>query len=277
MKEEYCTIFNMCFPNFHMTYERFCSLLEDEGSVYFEHSEDGNVVAFAILKDFAIRLICVIPGKQRMGIGTKLLQDIEQYMESKGYEKVITGGVSSRLFIGAVSDSWHFFENRGYKAVGGCDEMLLKLDEFNSERYALHGSETAKYGWYEGDMKEIHAAVASVDDNWVQYYTDSENIYVARVDGRIASFCLVDTDCNNYLTDRYGRIGMPGCVGTVPEYRNKGIGLEMVANVTEYLKEQGMNVSFIYYTGVADWYRKIGYQIFLSEIFGEKIFCEGRF
>lgn len=63
---------------------------------------------------------------------------------------------------------------------------------------------------------------------------------------------------------------MPGCVGCVPEYRNKGIALEMIANVTQYLKEQGMDISFIFYTGVARWYEKIGYETFLREIFGEK-------
>ena len=44
----------------------------------------------------------------------------------------------------------------------------------------------------------------------------------------------------------------------------------MVARVTEYLKIKGMVVSFIYFTGVAEWYEKIGYKTFLSECFGIK-------
>lgn len=275
MKEEYCSIFNECFPQFHMTKKRFDELLENDGNVYFEHSEMGEVVAFAIVNSFAIRLICVIPAKQKAGIGTKLLADIEDYIKSKGYEKVITGGVSSHLFIGAVSDSWYFFEKAGYRQAGGCDEMLLHLKDFCREKYKLHGSDIAQYGWYEGSIEELHAAVASVDESWVQYFTDPKKIYAARVGDQIASFCIVDKDCNNYLTDAYGRIGMPGCVGTVPAYRNKGIALEMIANVTEYLKEQELDVSFIYFTGVADWYKKIGYQTFLTEIFGVKCVLQG--
>lgn len=270
MKAEYCNIFNSCFPQFHMTYERFRSLLNTDKSVYFEHVEDGEVIAFAIMEDFAIRIICVMPSHQSCGIGNKLLKEIEGYAQDRGYESIITGGVSSRLFIGATSDNWHFFEKNGYRSSGGCDEMFLRLEDFSIDNCMLHGHDIAEYGWYDGDMVDIHKAVKSVDESWVQYFTNPKYIYVARVKGKIASFCLVDINCQNYLTDKYGKIGMPGCVGTVPEYRNQGIALEMVANVTEYLKNQGMDISFIYFTGVAEWYKKIGYKTFLSEVFGVK-------
>lgn len=270
MKEEYCNIYNLCFPNLKMTYERFADLLKSEKCVEFEYAEDGEICAFAILEDFAIRLICVVPSKQGQGIGTGLLSDIEAYAKGAGYEKIITGGVSSRLFIGAPDTCWKFWEKKGFSSAGGCDEMLFKLSDFRLDELKLHGSEVAEYGWYEGDMEDIHKAVAAVDEGWVQYFTNPKNIYVARVDGEIASFCLIDTNCRNYLTDMYGKIGMPGCVGTVPHFRNKGIALEMVARATDYLKEQGMDISFIFFTGVAGWYEKIGYKIFLSEVFGVK-------
>lgn len=270
MKKEYCDIFNRCFPQFMMSYERFCSLFPDEKNVFFEYEEDSKLQGFAIVEDFAIRLICVNPDKQLSKIGTRLIRDIERALKAKGYSKIITGGVSSRLFIGAASDSWGFFEKNGYEAVGECEEMLMPLKNFSMEGYAYHGHDIAEYGWFDGDIKEIQGAVSLVEEDWVQYYNDTNKIYVGRVDGEIASFCLVDENCQNYLTDKYGKIGMPGCVGTVPKYRDKGIGIEMVANVTKYLKEKGMDVSFIFFTGVAKWYSKIGYETFLTEVFGEK-------
>lgn len=270
MKEEYCNIFNLCFPQFRMSYDRFYNLLHKEECVCFEYIEMDDVVAFAIIEDFVIRMICVTPEKQKMGFGTRLLEDIEIFMKSRKYEKIVIGGVSSRVFIGAVSESWGFFEKQGYQSIGGCDEMLLELKNFCIDDYELHGSDSAEYGWYEGDLNKIHTAVACVDESWVKYFNNFENIYVAKVNGKIASFCLVDLNCQNYLTDMYGRIGMPGCVGTVPEFRNRGVALEMIANVTEYLKKQGMDVSFIYFTGVSKWYEKIGYKTYLSEVFGIK-------
>ena len=50
------------------------------------------------------------------------------------------------------------------------------------------------------------------------------------------------------------------CVGTVPEYRRQGIGLKMVQNVTQILKEKGYALGYIHYTGVGHWYAKLGYQ-----------------
>jgi len=271
MKEEFFDIFSSCFPNMKISGERFCSLLHKENCIYFEESEGDEICAFAIVEDFAIRLICVVPSKQRQGIGTKMISDIEKYARKKGFDKIIAGGVSSKLFIGATSESWGFFEKQGFISDGGCDEMLLNLEDYHMDKLSLHGSDMAEYGWYDGRPEDIRSAVSLVEESWIQYFTNSEKIYVAKVNGEIASFCLVDINCQNYLTDKYGKIGMPGCVGTVPKFRDKGIALEMVARVTEYLKCQGMDVSFIYYTGVPKWYEKIGYKTFLSERFGTKM------
>ena len=270
MKEEYFDIFTACFPSMGISYERFGNLFNKESCAFFEENEDNVTCAFAIVEDFAIRLMCVLPSKQKHGIGTKLLSNIEKYAFDKRFDKIITGGVSSKLFIGATSSSWGFFEKRGFTSVGECEEMLLRLEDFQRDKLTLHGSDIAEYGWFDGDIEDIKATVALVDESWTQYFTNLENIFVAKVNGEVASFCLVDINCQNYLTDKYAKIGMPGCVGTVPCYRNKGIALEMVARVTEYLKCQGMNVSFIYFTGVPKWYEKIGYKTFLSEYFGVK-------
>ena len=270
MKKEYFDIFSNCFPSMKITYKRFCELLHKDSCIYFECKEDNEICAFAVVEDFAIRLMCVTPSKQGKGIGTKLLSDIEKHARDKGFDKIITGGASSRLFIGAPSENWGFFEKQGFTSVGRCDEMILSLEDFQLDKLSLHGSDIAEYGWFDGNMEEIKSAVSLVEESWTQYFINPGNIYVAKVNGEIASFCIVDINCQNYLTDKYLKVGMPGCVGTVPKYRNQGIALEMVARATEYLKIQGMNVSFIYFTGVAEWYEKIGYRTFLTEYFGVK-------
>ena len=60
------------------------------------------------------------------------------------------------------------------------------------------------------------------------------------------------------------KIGGPGCVGTVFGYRRQGIGLKMVQDVTRILKDEGYDISYIHYTGVAHWYAKLGYQSILK-------------
>lgn len=270
MYEQYCEIFCRCYPAFGMSAERFESLLINDGSHIITHYEDGVPAGFIITEGAAIRLICVEPKFQHCGIGSKLISEAEAYAVENGIGELLTGGVSSKFLIGADKASWGFFEKNGFESVGGCDEMLIRLKDYTFNEDSFRGHRMAEFGWYEGDAETLREAVAAVDENWVQYFDENSRVYCATVDGKIASFCLVTLDAQNYLTDSHGRVGMPGCVGTVPEMRNNGIGIEMIARVTEYLKNEGMDISFIFFTGVADWYKKLGYEIFMTEIFGKK-------
>ena len=60
------------------------------------------------------------------------------------------------------------------------------------------------------------------------------------------------------------KIGGPGCVGTLPEYRNKGVGLSMVKYATQILKNEGFDYSYIHYTHISEWYSKLGYKTVLQ-------------
>lgn len=270
MNGKCCEIFCLCYPQFAMSRERFESLMINDGTHIIMHCEDGEAAGFALTEGAALRLICVSPGYQRRGIGSRLLAEAEKYAAEQGFEKLYTGGVSSKFLIGADKEACGFFEKKGYETVGGCDELLMRLGSFSFDESAFRGHLCAEYGWYDGDIEAMRRAVAEVEESWVQYFNEGEHIFAAKVGGEIASFCLVSTDVTNYLSDAFGRVGMPGCVGTVPKYRDRGIALEMVARVTQYLKQSGMDISFIFFTGVADWYKKLGYEIFMTEIFMEK-------
>ena len=270
MNDKLGELFCLCYPQFKVSAERFGSLLLGEGTHIITRSEDGELVGFALTEGPALRLICVKPEHRNRGIGSALLADAESCVCGLGFEKLYTGGVSSKFLIGADKNSAGFFEKQGFVTVGGCDELLIRLDEFSFDESAFRGHNIAEYGWYDGDREALRRAVAEVDENWVQYFGDDDRVYAATVNGEIASFCLVSTDVVNYLSDSFGRVGMPGCVGTVPEYRDRGIAIEMVARVTQYLRDSGMDISFIFFTGVADWYKKLGYEIFMTEVFMEK-------
>ena len=263
-------IFSCCYPQFRLTRKSFENLMIHSDSHIISYPDERNTLGFAIIEGSAIRMICVDPVFQRQGIGASLLAEAEKYLYDQGYDKIYTGGVSSKFLIGADKATAGFFENNSFSIVGGCDEMLMKLDSFHFDERMYRGHFCAEYGWYNGNADTIAKAVAKVEESWIKYFDARSHIYVATVDNEIASFCLVDTDVKNYLTDAYGRVGMPGCVGTVPRFRNRGIALEMVARVTQYLKDSGMDISFIFFTGVADWYKKVGYETFITEVFMEK-------
>ncbi|MBR6102890.1 MAG: GNAT family N-acetyltransferase [Ruminococcus sp.] len=274
MNEGYRDILYSCYPRFNMSLESFERLMIHEDTHIIPHYEDGVLAGFALVDAPAVRLICVRPEYQRRGIGSALLAEAESYSAEQGFDRLLTGGVSSKFLIGADKSTAGFFEKKGYDTVGGCDEMLLELDKFSFDESAFRGHLCAEYGWYEGSTEALHKAVAEVKESWVKLYDGSSPVYAATVGGELASFCMVTKDVKNYLSDAYGRVGMPGCVGTVPRFRDRGIGIEMIARVTQYLKDSGMDISHIFFTGVADWYKKLGYETFMTEVFMEKQFTK---
>lgn len=140
------------------------------------------------------------------------------------------------------------------------DEMVLSLDRFDPCKYDRKLDGNITFGYYQGDLSEIKKAVERVDQDWPQYYTKEQRIYCGYIDGKIASFCMIaDLGIHN-INGRTVKVGGPGCVGTIPEYRDRGIGLTMVKHVTQILKEEGYDYSYIHYTGDAPWYEKLGYE-----------------
>ena len=71
----------------------------------------------------------------------------------------------------------------------------------------------------------------------------------------IASFCFL----SEFGTVDGIRIGGPGCVGTVPEYRRRGIGSAMVRRAAPILRDDGCHISWIHYTHIPRWYMDMGY------------------
>lgn len=112
------------------------------------------------------------------------------------------------------------------------------------------------FGEYHGELAALREAVAQVDEDWVRYFTQGCRYYCALDGDKIVAFCGL-TDMGRFQSLH---IGGPGCVGTIPEYRERGIGLEMVRLATEALRRDGFDLSWIHYTHLARWYMKLGYQ-----------------
>ena len=141
------------------------------------------------------------------------------------------------------------------------EEMILRLNDFDLSKYNKKPDDNnISFGFYNGSIVELKKAVEKVDPDWINFFDADSRIYCGYVNGIIASFCLVDDMGVYKIGDRKIRVGGPGCVGTLPEYRNKGIGLTMVKHVTKILKDEGYDYSYIHFTGVSEWYKKLGYK-----------------
>lgn len=160
-----------------------------------------------------------------------------------------------------------FFEKENIRTMNEewtYEEMILRLDEFDPEAYRKTFDGSVSFGLYTGGPGELHAAVEKVIPQWVPLYDGKSRVYCGFIDGRIASFCMIEDMGEHMLDGKPVKIGGPGCVGTVPEYRNRGVALMMVKDVTQILKDEGYDISYIHYTGVAPWYSKLGYRTILK-------------
>jgi GNAT superfamily N-acetyltransferase len=175
--------------------------------------------------------------------------------EKKDYEALFREmhpGFFEKEHIRSMNEEWTY------------EEMILRLDEFDPDAYRKTFDSSVSFGIYHGGMNELYEAVEKVIPEWVPLYDEKSRVYCGFINGKIASFCMIEDMGEHTLDGRRVKIGGPGCVGTVPEYRKNGIGLMMVKDVTQILKDEGYDLSYIHYTGVAPWYQKLGYRTVLK-------------
>lgn len=157
----------------------------------------------------------------------------------------------------------HFFESADIRGLDGSetfDEMIMLLDRYDAGAFTISIPDDITFGFFGGDTGELQKTVAKVDKDWTEYFDGQSRVYCAYAGGRIVSFCIADDMGTFDICGRTFRVGGPGCVGTIPEYRGRGIGLALVKNMTGILKDEGVGISYIHYTAVADWYAKLGYR-----------------
>lgn len=140
------------------------------------------------------------------------------------------------------------------------DEMILCLKDFDPAKYVKQFGPEVSFDYFKGDINELKAQIKKVDESWPQWFNEKQTLFCGYIDGKVACFCMIE-DFGTYEIDgKMARVGGPGCVGTVPEFRNKGLGLTMVNKATQIAKELGYDYSYIHYTGVPGWYAKLGYE-----------------
>lgn len=169
----------------------------------------------------------------------------------------------------ALFNSLHpcFFDRADIRALPEderFEEMLLPLGGFDAHVYDRKPAPDISFGFYSGDIGELRRCVEAVERGWSEFFSESCRVFCGYVGGRLASFCIVENMGAHCINGRTFRVGGPGCVGTLPEYRCRGIGLSMVGQATQLLKDEGFDYSYIHYTAIAKWYEKLGYMPILK-------------
>lgn len=271
-------IFRNCFKEFTLDFESFKRLTFRKGIKILTKKVDDKIVGYIIYYKNRINLLCVDPSFQNQGIGSELLAKAEEDITSTNeYKDIVLGRSKILLASVCTKDEYyerkgaHFFKRRGYTSLGYCEEMSLDLSKYdiNKTKYN-HDIEGVSFDFFKGSKEDLLAAVALVDKAWLDCFDSPECIYVAMKDDKVVSFCNITVGDVTKLTNENSLVGNVGCVGTIPSARKQGIGLTLVAKATEILKERGVNIAHIHYTGVAPWYRKLGYETYIYYWFAHK-------
>lgn len=252
-------IFRDVLSQLSVTEEQFRHITDIDNCTVFRE-EDG----VALIKENRIVFIGVAEKSRGKGIGKRLLSQCENHAMEQGFDRIGASG----FITGIPHTGLDFFRAMGYETGGTGVEMGMDISGFEP----LLPDTDITYDFLSGRYEELKKAVAYVDEEWVQYFSEDSNVYCGFKNGEIACFCLVDFDAECILSDENSKVTSIGCVGTVPKFRRNGYGLKMVENATLISKEKGCNKGFIHQTHLESWYGKLGYKTVIKFSPVRKIF-----
>ena len=240
-----------------------------QANVITETNQSGSLIGAAITVKDVIAAIFVDKSSRGNGIGSKLLDKAEEHIRQQGNKTAVLGGMVIYQGAPIAGDNISFFEKRGYQGEEITVNMAAKLADFDASKLDIYPAPDYIRFRYEKpeEHEKLLKAIESVEPNWVQYFSKpspksriktliAEDIR----NGAIAGF--VTTEPNAATFEHDGLItGSMGCVGVVPEYRRLGIGLRMVADGMQKLKEQRDQAVELTYIVLTDWYSRLGLTI----------------
>lgn len=272
-------IYNKSIPYLRTDHNAFISRLGLEGnSTYYIEEVDGTPVGFTVVNQNGILALCVLPEYRNRGIGTKLLYKAENHIKKQGYKHIALGFSEETYLCQGVPYNNHynpcgFFEEHGYSANWSSIDMVLQLDEFSLEKNEIPAApETVVFHYAQKkDLESLLDSVAKVDPSWCRYFDISkETVYIAEEGDQVLGFVILVQKGLSFSTNFNGRVAGLGCLGVIPENRERGIGLQLAARATYELKQIGYDYSYLSYTWLEDWYGSLGYKTYARFWMGEK-------
>lgn len=269
----YYELYQRCFPDYPTTPETFQSILRPDLAHVIVHTVEDRLVGYVMVHDNSIPLLCVDEDYRGRGIGSTLLTKAERTISALGRHKAVLGCGPHYLLQGVPDGpAVDFFQHRGYAAGWTSINMELDLASFDPASLAIPPApEGLTFRLAEkSDIPALLKAVEAAEPGWVSIFADcTDPILLAGLDGEIAGFEILSPD-GGHFTRPGQRIGSVGCVGVVPDMRERGIGMAMVAEGCSWLKSKNCTQIELRYTWLESWYGKLGFRTVSRQWMGEK-------
>lgn len=223
----------------------------------------------------AIVSILVEKIHQRKGAGTKLINVATEELKQYGIKRISLGSGGYSYFWPGVpknlGSAIKFFEKLGWQYSETSVDMTIKLKEYETPSRVIERTnnlgitfELAK----NGQIKDILDFEKKNFPDWYKYFSSTvdknelDDILIAKSSqGKIFGSVLIDRDKKVWNRLLGNKVGALGALGVSEDARGQGVGLALAAKGTEILKAGGVDVCYLGWTWLIDWYGKLGYKV----------------
>jgi GNAT superfamily N-acetyltransferase len=220
-----------------------------------------------------LTLLLIDPTRQRHGVGTELLSRAEQKLRERGVHSLALGAGNRHYFWPGLPEeqgkAWSFFRERGFNEEESSEDLIQELQGFETPTWVtgrlassgcmLRLAEPAHQSRIAAFEKLQFPAWATYFDNEMEQGGYSNILVAQSPDGCILGTLLLrhDTPTPWTIMSRK-KMGTLNTLGVALEQQGKGIGLALTSKALEILSQRGCSHCFIQWTGLTEWYGKLG-------------------
>ncbi|KAF0818629.1 Acetyltransferase [Bacillus sp. ZZV12-4809] len=267
------------------------SVLHSASSVALD--ENGNVIGFIVAKAWLenmnvmmnketgwIHVLLVDSDFRGQGIGTALLKNAEGVFKGQNIRTIKLGSDPWHYFPGIPDqyiDAIQWFEKHGYHHDGNEYDLICRYDH---QRFDPPKKDNVDFSLLKpGEKDELLSFLnRCFPGRWeyeaLHYFKKGgmgREFVVLKKDNRIIGFCRINDDQSPLIAQNVywsplfkERLGGVGPLGVDPAERNKGYGLAVVEAGITFLRERNIDTIVIDWTGLVDFYGKLGYKVWKS-------------
>ncbi len=280
-------------PKWSISQEELLGRLRSATICYVAVEESGTVGFCAVAHrpaaaTAALLVLLVDPSTRRQGHGSALLQSVERALSQQGVTRLSLGfaGEGNYFWQGVPVDSgsWPFFVRNGWRESETSSDLLLNLRNFTAPRWVLERSDEAEVAIHPASVDLQNAVLRFERLNfplWAQFfegaqgYCESNVIVASNSSGTIVGSVLLSSSLAIPWKHALGnRCGSLGVLGVAKHMEGRGIGLALAACGAELLRGRGCSACHIGWTGLIDWYGKLGATPWATYHMGHKILVQ---
>lgn len=281
---------------------------EDENICYdgslIATTEDGRIVGFIVAKKWQekltvnmsadtgwIQVLLVDKAYRNQGIGTELLSHAERVLKTSGMKKVLLGRDPWHYFPGIpgeLEDVSQWFEKKGYTTFGTEFDLINHYDKHKEDLIQLDHDLSFSILTLKDKDAFLMFLRRCFPGRWeyeaIHYFkkggTGREFVILKKVNEIIGFSRINDGQSpliaqNVYWSPLFNEeLGGIGPLGIDSNERKQGYGLAIVEAAISFLRDRDINIIVIDWTGLVNFYKKLGYETWKEYNSYQKEFIE---